>query len=177
MVEKICGAAAQAGADLPTLAALGKRVAAAVRTIGVAVSGVTLPAGGEAAISLESGEQEFGVGIHGEAGRERGRQQPADELVSRMCAALLAAAGTGHHERVLLYTNGLGGIPGIELSAVHGYAARHLQQAGLQVERSMAASLVTSLGMVGFSLTVMALDDELIGYWDAPCSSNAWTVS
>ncbi len=176
VVEKICGAAAQAGVDLPTLAALGQRVAAAVRTIGVAVSGVTLPAGGEAAISLASGEQEFGVGIHGEPGRERGRQQPADQLVSRMCAALVDDPTDDRYARVLLYTNGLGGIPGLELSAVHGYAARHLEQAGLDVERSMAASLVTSLGMVGFSLTVMALDDELVTYWDAPCSSTAWTV-
>ena len=41
----------------------------------------------------------------------------------------------------------------------------------------MAASLVTSLGMVGFSLTVTALDEELTALWDAPCSSAAWTVS
>ena len=174
VVEKICGAAAEAGVDLTTLAELGHKVAARIRSIGVAFSGVTLPAGGAAAIVLELGEQEFGVGIHGEPGRERGQQQPADELVARMCEALLAAEKP---ERVLLYTNGLGGLPGLELSAVHGYAVRHLEEAGVSVERSMAGSLVTSLGMVGFSLTLAALDDELLGYWDAPCSSSAWTVT
>jgi dihydroxyacetone kinase len=176
VVEKICGAAAEAGTDLATLAALGRRVAAATRSIGVSVSGVTLPAGGVAAITLAAGEQEFGVGIHGEAGRERGTAQRADHLVMRMCDALLAGMDTGGSD-VLLYTNGLGGIAGLELSAVHGYAVRRLQEAGLRVARSMSGSLVTSLGMVGFSLTVTALEPEFTAWWDAPCASAAWTVS
>ncbi len=177
VVEKICGAAAQAGTDLAALAALGRRVAATIRTIGVAVAGVTLPGGGEAAITLEAGEQEFGVGIHGEAGRERGAQQPADQLVARMCEALLEDPEFDRAEPVLLYTNGLGGLAGLELLAAHGYALRHLQAAGLTVARSMVGSLVTSLGMAGFSLTIAKLDDELTAYWDAPCSSSAWVVS
>jgi dihydroxyacetone kinase len=176
VVEKICGAAAEAGADLAALAALGRRVAGGIRTIGVSVSGVTLPGGGEAAITLESGEQEFGVGIHGEAGRERGTQQPADQLVTRMCQALLDDSQLDRAIPVLLYTNGLGGLAGLELMAAHGYAVRHLKEAGLTVARSMAGSLVTSLGMVGFSLTIATLDDELTAYWDAPCDSPAWVV-
>ena len=176
VVEKICGAAAEAGTDLAALADLGRRVADGIRTIGVSVSGVTLPGGGEAAITLEAGEQEFGVGIHGEAGRERGVQEPADELVARMCRALLADPELDPARRVLLYTNGLGGLAGLELMAAHGHAVRHLEQAGLTVARSMAGALVTSLGMVGFSLTIATLDDELTAYWDAPCSSSAWVV-
>ncbi len=177
VVEKVCGAAAAAGADLPAVATLGKRVAAAIRTIGVSVSGVTLPSGGAAAITLAEGEQEFGVGIHGEPGSERGTQEPADRLVARMCAALLSGDAVDRSKPLLLYTNGLGGLAGLELSAAHGYAVTLLQDAGLEVVRSMAGSLVTSLGMAGFSLTVASLDDELTGYWDAPCSSPAWTVS
>jgi dihydroxyacetone kinase len=179
VVEKMCGAAAEAGADLTTLVALGRRVAAGIRSLGVAVSGVTLPAGGVAAITLAAGEQEFGVGIHGEAGRERGPQQRADELVARMCRALLPADPNGRSltpaTPLLLYTNGLGGLAGLELGAVHAYALRHLREAGVTVARSMAGSLVTSLGMVGFSLTLAPLDDELLGLWDAPCASPAWT--
>ena len=157
---------------------MGRRVAAATRSIGVSVSGVTLPAGGVAAITLAAGEQEFGVGIHGEPGRERGVAQRADHLVARMCDALLAG-GTPDGD-VLLYTNGLGGIAGLELSAVHGYAVRHLRDMGVRVVRSMAASLVTSLGMVGFSLTMTVLDPlegDVTALWDAPCASVAWTVS
>jgi dihydroxyacetone kinase len=175
VVEKICGAAAEAGAELAAVAALGKRVSEGTRTIGVSVSGVTLPSGGAAAITLAPGEQEFGVGIHGEPGSERGPQEPADRLVSRMCTALLA--GLDRSQPVLLYTNGLGGIAGLELSAVHGYAVRELEAAGVTVVRSMAGSLVTSLGMVGFSLTVSPLDAELIELWDAGCRSSAWTVA
>ncbi len=93
-----------------------------------------------------------------------------------MCGALLAGDALDRTRPVLLYTNGLGGLAGLELAAVHGYAVRHLEEAGLTVARSMSGSLVTSLGMVGFSLTVATLDDELTAYWDAPCSSQAWTV-
>jgi dihydroxyacetone kinase len=175
VVEKICGAAAEAGADLATVGALGRRVAGETRSIGVSVSGVTLPAGGVAAITLAAGEQEFGVGIHGEPGRERGPAQRADHLVARMCDALLA--GGIPEGDVLLYTNGLGGIAGLELSAVHGYAVRHLRDVGVRVTRSMAASLVTSLGMVGFSLTITALDRDVTALWDARCLSASWTVN
>ncbi len=177
VVEKLCGAAAGAGADLAAVAALGRRVAAQTWSIGVAVSGVTLPSGGEAAITLAHGEQEFGVGIHGEAGRERGPAQPAEALVARMIDALLEAADAAAGSPVLLYTNGLGGLAGLELSAVHAYAIRELESAGLRVRRSMAGTLVTSLGMAGFSLTLTRLDDELLPLWDAPCSSSAWMVS
>ena len=175
VVEKVCGAAAEGGAALPEVAALGRRVAAQTWSIGVAVSGVTLPSGGEAAITLAPGEQEFGVGIHGEAGRERGPAQPAEALVARMVGALLEVADLTAGDPVLLYTNGLGGLAGIELHAAHAFAIRELEAAGLRVRRSMAGTLVTSLGMTGFSLTLTRLDAELLALWDAPCRSSAWT--
>ena len=47
-------------------------------------------------------------------------------------------------------------------------AKRLLDNAGLVLARSLVGSYVTSLDMAGCSLTVCALDDELIGLWDAP---------
>jgi dihydroxyacetone kinase-like protein len=175
VLEKICGAAATEGADLDTLAALAERVAGGVRSMGAALSGVTLPSGGDPAIALEAGQMEVGVGIHGEPGRERRSAESADVVVAELLDAVLDDLG-GEPGELLLFTNGLGGLPPLELYAAHHLAGEHLRAAGHTVRRSLVAPLVTSLGMVGFSVTVLRLDDELTRLWDAPCRSAGWTV-
>lgn len=176
VVEKICGAAAAEGVDLDALTALAERVAGGVRTMGAALSGVTLPGGGDPAIALEQGEMEVGVGIHGEPGRERRAVEPADAVVRDLLDAILTDLG-GVPGELLLFTNGLGGLPPLELYAAHHLAAERLRSAGHTVRRSLVAPLVTSLGMVGLSLTVLRLDDEITRLWDAPCRSAGWTVT
>jgi dihydroxyacetone kinase-like protein len=47
----------------------------------------------------------------------------------------------------------------------------------VRVTRSLVGPVVTSLGMVGISLTLLRLDAELQRWWDAPCRSAGWTVS
>ncbi len=175
VLEKLCGAAADEGADLDVLARLAERVTGGLRSMGAALSGVTLPSGGDPAIALEAGEMEVGVGIHGEPGRERRASEPADVVIGHLLDAVLSDLGGGPGE-LLLFTNGLGGLPPLELYAAHHLAAERLRAAGHTLRRSLAAPLVTSLGMVGLSLTVLRLDDELTRLWDAPCRSAGWTV-
>jgi dihydroxyacetone kinase-like protein len=180
LVEKVCGAAAEAGADLAAVAALGRRVAGGARSMGAALSGVTLPGGGDPAIDLGVGEMEIGVGIHGEPGRERRTAESADAVVAVLLDAVLedlAVSDADPGAEVLLFTNGLGGLPPLELYAAHHLALEHLEKAGHRVGRSLVGPVVTSLGMVGLSLTVLPLDDELARYWDAPCRSAGWTVT
>ncbi len=176
VVEKICGAAADAGADLDALATLGRRVAGATVSMGAAFSGVTLPGGGDPAIALEPGEMEVGVGIHGEPGRDRLDAEPADAVVGRLLDAVLADLPDGDGD-LLVFTNNLGGLPALELYAAHQQAVAELERRGAGVVRHLVAPLVTSLGMVGVSITLLRLDDELTRYWDAPCRSQGWTVT
>jgi dihydroxyacetone kinase-like protein len=179
LVEKVCGAAAEAGADLATVAALGRRVADAARTMGAALSGVTLPAGGDPAIDLDAGQMEVGVGIHGEPGRERRAAEPADAVVAGLLDAVLEDlddSGSPDDAEYLLFTNGLGGLPPLELYAAHHLAVSHLEQRGRRVGRSLVGPIVTSLGMVGLSVTLLPVDDELRRHLDAPCRSAGWTV-
>ncbi|MDQ1631527.1 MAG: phosphoenolpyruvate---glycerone phosphotransferase subunit DhaK [Frankiaceae bacterium] len=176
LVEKICGAAAEAGADLDALAVLGRRVAATTVSMGAAVSGVTLPAGGDPATALEPGQMEVGVGIHGEPGRDRRDAEPADAVVAGLLDAVLDDLPDGDGE-LLVFTNNLGGLPALELYAAHHLAVAALEERGLTVGRHLVAPLVTSLGMVGLSITLLRLDEELTRYWDAPCRSQGWTVS
>ena len=76
-VEKVCGAAAERGAELAELAALGERVAGGARTMALALSPCAHPGESEPSFTLEPTEVELGVGIHGERGIGRARFGPA----------------------------------------------------------------------------------------------------
>src|SRR5699024_4632334 len=71
IVEKLCGAAAEAGADLAEVAAIGRRAASRARTMSLALSAGTHPGDAEPQFTLDDDEVELGVGIHGERGRDR----------------------------------------------------------------------------------------------------------
>src|SRR3984885_12460862 len=71
IVEKILGAAAEQGRNLADLKALGDRVNAATRSIGIALTSCTVPAAGKPTFHIAKDEMEIGVGIHGEPGRRR----------------------------------------------------------------------------------------------------------
>src|SRR6202050_929750 len=115
VVEKIVGAAAEARAGLAELKRLGERVNARTRSMGVALTSCTVPAAGAPTFAIGEDEMEMGVGIHGEPGRRRvklaGAQAIADEMVQAIVADLAPKAGAP----VLLFVNGFGATPLIEL--------------------------------------------------------------
>ena len=88
IVEKIVGAAAEAGAELAALQSLGTRVNARTRSMGVALTSCTVPAAGKPTFDLPEDEMEMGVGIHGEPGRRRVKLQAADAIAEEMIAAI-----------------------------------------------------------------------------------------
>jgi dihydroxyacetone kinase-like protein len=71
-------------------------------------------------------------------------------------------------DNVLLFVNGLGGTPLIELYIIYRKAAELAQKAGLKIARNFVGSYITSLEMAGTSITLLKLDDELAKLWDAP---------
>ena len=173
LVEKIAGARAEKGATLAEVAAMARRVNERGRSFGVALTSCTSPAHGKPTFSIGPQEMEFGVGIHGEPGRRRGPLQPASEIVAEMTEIILddlkPAAGTP----LLAFVNGLGGTPLIELYLVYNELAQQLGQQGFQLARSLVGSYVTSLDMAGISISLLALDDEMLGLWDAPVHTSA----
>ncbi|MHC2332430.1 dihydroxyacetone kinase subunit DhaK [Bradyrhizobium sp. USDA 4454] len=173
VVEKIVGAAAEQGADLATCVALGERVNARTRSMGVALTSCTVPAAGTPTFTLGADEMEIGVGIHGEPGRRRVKLAAADAIASEMTTAIAddLAAPTG--SEALLLVNGFGGTPMIELYLMYNSARRMLEQRGLRIARSLVGSYVTSLDMAGCSLTVSLLDAETAALWDDPVRTAA----
>ncbi len=173
VMEKIVGAAAEQERDLPALTALGARVMASTRSMGMALTSCTVPAAGKPTFVLGDGEIEMGVGIHGEPGRRREALRGADALADEMIGALLDDLDDAAGERVLLFVNGFGGTPSMELYLMYHAARAKIESRGLLVARSLVGSYVTSLDMAGCSLSVCALDRELLDLWDAPVNTPA----
>lgn len=173
IVEKIVGAAAEKGADLDACVALGTRVNARTRSMGVALTSCTVPAAGTPTFKLGEDEMEMGVGIHGEPGRRRVKLEQADAIASEMITAIAGDLDARAGTEALLLVNGFGGTPTIELYLMYNAARRLLEKRGLRIARSLVGSYVTSLEMAGCSLTVSLLDAETSALWDAPVRTAA----
>jgi dihydroxyacetone kinase-like protein len=173
IVEKMLGAAAEAGADLEACVALGAKVKARTRSIGVALSYCTLPIEGARSFSRGPDEMELGVGIHGEPGRQKVKLANADSIAEQLIGAIVRDLANPSSGQALLLINGFGGSPLIELYVIYNAARRSLEGRGVHVARSLVGNFVTSLDMAGCSVTVCLLDDELARLWDSPVHTAA----
>lgn len=171
LLERIVGAAAEQGFDLDEVHALAERVAAAGRSMGIALSGATVPAAGRPTFTLGDDEIEWGVGIHGEPGRERQPMAAAPELAARLVQPLIDdGLGTGD---AIVMLSGLGATPLIELYGMLAAVTPLLEQHGVRPVRVLVGDYITSLDMAGCLLTVLPVDDELLSYWDSPVDTPA----
>lgn len=178
LAEKICGGAAEAGADLASVAALCADVNANVRSMGVALTPCTVPQAGKPSFTLAEDEMEFGIGIHGEPGRARVKLETADRVVEMLMQPILEDLPFKRGDEVLLFVNGMGGTPLIELYILYRKAHEVAQQHGLRVSRHLVGSYTTSLEMAGASITLLRLNDAMRDAWDAPVLTPAlrWGV-
>ena len=173
LLEKIAGAAAEQGRSLAEVADVARRVNANGRSMGAALTSCTVPAVGRPTFDLGDDEFELGVGIHGEPGRQRLPIVPARELAELLVEPILADLPFGSGDGVIAFVNGLGGTPLIELYVLYGEVARILAAHGITVARSLVGPFITSLDMAGASVTLLKVDDESLGLWDAPVRTPA----
>lgn len=173
-VHKIAGAAAAEGLPLSEVAQVARDAAASLGTMGVALTPCTVPAAGKPGFTLADDEIEWGLGIHGEPGVERGALVSADTIVERLLAKIIddLKLETGNH--VALLVNNLGGTPSSELSIVAGSALRALAARHINVERAWSGTFLSALEMAGVSLTLMRVDDQRLARLDATAITSAW---
>jgi dihydroxyacetone kinase-like protein len=177
LVEKIAGAAADQGRGLSDVADVARRVNAASRSMGVALTSCTVPAVGHPTFELSDTEIEVGIGIHGEPGRQRIPMQSARAVAELMLEPVLAdldfSGGSTPSEGVVLFVNSMGATPLIELYLMYSEFAAILDKAGVAIARSLVGPYITSLDMAGCSVTLMRADDELLRLWDQPVNTPA----
>lgn len=173
IAEKICGAGSEMGKSLQEVAGLCKKVNERGRSIGLALTSCTVPSAGKPTFDLEESNIEFGVGIHGEPGRERMPLKTAKELSEMMVQSILDDYSYSAGEKTILMVNGMGGTPLIELYLVYGEVAKILSTNNIQVAGKLIGNYITSLEMQGCSITMVRADDEIIDLWNKPVNTPA----
>ncbi len=175
-VHKVAGAAAEAEASLAEVAAEAREAAAALGTMGVALSPCTIPAAGAPGFELGGDEIELGLGIHGEQGVRRGPLEPADALVDRLLDAIIddARGWIGRGIPIALLVNNLGATPMMELAIVARRAVVALEERGMLLERAYVGTFLSALEMAGVSLSILRVDDRRLARLDAPTEAPAW---
>lgn len=176
LVHKCAGAAAEKGKDLQEVKRIAQKAADHVRSLGFAFSSCTVPAAGKPTFQISDGEMEFGVGIHGEPGIRRERIVTADELAERMVPALLDELKMNGEEVVVLI-NGFGSTPLQELYLFNHSVAKVLAAKGVRTYRVFVGNFMTSIDMLGASVSLLKLDDELKEMLDAPSEAPGFRVT
>ena len=144
-------------------------------SIGVGLEGATIPGQKDSIFTLPPDEMEYGLGIHGEPGIRRIRMESADEIAENLVAALLNESGIQKGDTVCTYVNGLGSTTLMELMILNRRLRQLLDEKGIHVHDMDVNSLVTTMEMAGASISMMKMDEELLHYYDQPCSSPYYT--
>ena len=88
-----------------------------------------MPHAGKPSFELPDDEIELGIGIHGEPGRRRVKIASADEITEMLMEPIITDLPFKKGEEVLLFVNGMGGTPLVELYIVYRKAAQICQGA------------------------------------------------
>lgn len=173
LMEKLLGAAAENGMSVSDLTVLGNEIRNTGRSMGMALSACTVPHAGTPSFELPEDEIELGIGIHGEPGRYRVKMASADEITEKLMEPILTDLPFRRGDDVLLFVNGMGGTPLIELYIIYRKAVAIAHAHGLKVVRNLVGSYITSLEMAGASITLLRMNNNLCGLWDAPVDTPA----
>jgi len=176
LVHKVAGAKAAAGGDLSEVARVAEKVIDNVGTMGTALTSCVTPEKGEPTFDLGDDEIELGIGIHGEPGTERVDHMPADEITDHLTEAVLDDLDLDAGTEVVTIVNGMGGTPLSELYVVNRRLQELLDDTELTVWDQWVGDFMTSLDMMGCSITVCAVDDEIKDLLTAPADTPALTV-
>ncbi len=153
VVEKIVGAAAEQGGDLAALKQLGDKVNRQTRSMGVALTSCTVPAAGKPTFAIGDDEMEMGVGIHGEPGRRRVKLASANAIVDEMVTAIIGDLSDTKDGSCLLFVNGFGGTPSMELYLVYNaarVAARKARGQGGALPGRFLCDIARHGGLLGY---------------------------
>ena len=165
---KAAGAKADQMGTLDEVLAAAKKAGDNVRTVGFALTPSIVPEVGHANFELGENEMAFGMGIHGEPGVWNGPIKTADELAEESVREILDDMPLAEGDEVAVLINGLGATSIEELYILNNSVRKQLEAKGIKVYRSWTGEYATSMEMMGASISICKVDDELKGYFDYP---------
>jgi dihydroxyacetone kinase-like protein len=161
LLWKVGGAKAAMGASLDEVIAAAQKAIDNTRSIGVGLSGCTIPEVGHPNFKVDPGKMEVGIGHHGEPGIVIADLESSKEVASRMVDVVVPDLPFKEGDELALLISGLGSTPVMELYILYRDVVLLLEERGLKVYVSYVGNYFTSLEMAGATLTMMKLDDEL----------------
>jgi dihydroxyacetone kinase-like protein len=177
LTYKMAAGAAAAGKSLEEVAAVAQRFADNMATLAVAARGATHPATGMLLAELADDEMEIGMGQHGEGGGGRSTMKTANETAEIMLGALLKDLEVKAGEKLLLVINGSGATTLMEQLIVFRRCAQLLKEKGIELVAQYVGEILTVQEQAGFQMFIARMDDELLGYWNAPANAPYFKVA
>lgn len=171
LMWKVGGAKAAMGADLDEVIAAAQKAIDYTRSVGIGTAPCTIPAVGHPNFQIEDGMMEVGIGHHGEPGINVQPLKTAREIADEMLDLILPDLPFEAGDEVVVLLSGLGATPVMEQYIVYDRVEEVLEEKGISVYRSYVGNYFTSLEMMGVTLTVMKLDEELKECMDLPVNS------
>ena len=161
LMWKVAGAKAATGAPLEEVIRVAQKAIDHTRSIGVGLTSCTIPAAGKPNFHIEPGKMEVGIGHHGEPGVAVMDLQPADEIARLCLERILPDLPFAKGDEVVALVSGLGATPVMELYIAYSKIFDLLGAAGMKVAHAYVGNYFTSLEMMGITVTLMKVDDEL----------------
>jgi len=171
LMWKVGGAKSATGASLDEVIATAQHAIDSTRSVGIGLTPCTIPAVGSPNFEIDPGNMEVGIGHHGEPGVAVEVLAPAKAMAERMVGIVLPDLPFNTGDDVVVLLSGLGATPIMELHILYGHIATMVEEKGIRIHRSYVGNYFTSLEMMGVTLTVMKLDDELRALIDADAES------
>ena len=172
LAEKICGAAAEEKRSLAEVTELCRKVNANSRSMGMALTPCITPASGSRASS--STRTRWRSASASTASRaataRRSRPRPASSSGSRRRSS--RTCRTSPATRCSRSSTAWAGRRWSSSTSSTG-SSTFLTDKGITITRNLIGNYITSLEMAGCSITLLKLDDELTGLWDAPVDAPA----
>ncbi|QOX62821.1 dihydroxyacetone kinase subunit DhaK [Anoxybacterium hadale] len=161
LMWKVGGAKAAKGGSLDEVIAAAQKAIDNTKSVGIGITPCTIPSVGKPNFQIKEGTMEVGIGHHGEPGIKVADLATADEMAQIMLDIILPDQPFESGDEVVVLLSGLGATPIMEGYIVYNKVEQILSEKGIKVHRSYVGNYFTSLEMMGVTLTLMKLDDEL----------------
>lgn len=165
---KIGGAAAALGYSQDEIVAVSQKALENMRSIGIGLASCIIPEEGRPNYLIQPGTMEIGVGHHGQSSMDTCKLKSADATADIMLDMIGKDLSLRAQDRVAVVIAGLGNTMLSELHIVCARVCDVMAQAEVGIHRSYVGNFFTSLDMMGITLTLLRLDDELIRLLDYP---------
>lgn len=168
LLWKIGGAAAALGYDLDEVVKVSNKALGRMRSIGIGLASCIIPEVERPNYVIELGTMEIGVGHHGFSSMDTCKLKSADATADIMVGEILKDMPVAVGGKVAVMISGLGNTMLSEMNILFSRVYDVLADKQIGIHHSYIGNFFTSLDMMGVTLTMMSLDEELTRLLDIP---------